>query len=219
MRIANHNNRAVLLTSDEAALDIHTASDGRFGPGLPALYNDWEAFTSWAKNVPGSDGDISIDRSYLGSPSPAPRQIFAIGLNYSEHAKESGFAQPDTLPPVFTKFVSALTGPDTTVVLPEGGPLRWPWRSRPHGGGRHRGQPRRRAAGAATRDGRGKHPDYGTRLRTLRCGRILSLMPFALSRVVKSSPLVVWPGFTLVSTSVLFSTRVPLASTASQSHW
>lgn len=47
----------------------------------------------------------------------------------------------------------------------------------------------------------------------------LSLMPFALSRVVKSSPLVVWPGFTLVSTSVLFSTRVPLASTASQSHW
>lgn len=125
MRIANHNNRAVLLTSDEAAIDIHTASDGRFGPGLPSLYNDWEAFTSWAKDVPGSDGDISIDRSYLGSPSPAPRQIFAIGLNYSEHAKESGFAQPDTLPPVFTKFVSALTGPDTTVVLPEGGNTDW----------------------------------------------------------------------------------------------
>ncbi|MBT2597962.1 fumarylacetoacetate hydrolase family protein [Arthrobacter sp. ISL-72] len=125
MRIANHNNRAVLLTSDEAALDIHTASEGRFGPELAPLYNDWEAFTTWAEGLPGSDAHITIDRSHLGSPSPAPRQIFAIGLNYSAHAKESGFEEPDQLPPVFTKFVSALTGPDTTVVLPEGGNTDW----------------------------------------------------------------------------------------------
>ncbi|MBT2548840.1 fumarylacetoacetate hydrolase family protein [Arthrobacter sp. ISL-65] len=125
MRIANHNNRAVLLTSDEAALDIHAASEGRFGPELAPLYNDWEAFTAWAEGLPGSAADITIDRSRLGSPSPAPRQIFAIGLNYSAHAKESGFDAPDQLPPVFTKFVSALTGPDTTVVLPEGGNTDW----------------------------------------------------------------------------------------------
>ena len=66
-----------------------------------------------------------IDRSQLGSPSPAPRQIFAIGLNYSAHAKESGFEEPDQLPPVFTKFVSSLSGPDTQVVLPEGGNTDW----------------------------------------------------------------------------------------------
>jgi 2-keto-4-pentenoate hydratase/2-oxohepta-3-ene-1,7-dioic acid hydratase in catechol pathway len=68
---------------------------------------------------------VAIDRSLLGSPSPAPRQIFAIGLNYSAHAKESGFEAPDQLPPVFTKFVSSLTGPDTQVVLPEGGNTDW----------------------------------------------------------------------------------------------
>jgi 2-keto-4-pentenoate hydratase/2-oxohepta-3-ene-1,7-dioic acid hydratase in catechol pathway len=127
LRIANHNNRAVLLTSDEAGIDIHTASEGRFGPDLATLYNDWEAFTGWANGFTngGSDADTIIDRFRLGSPSPAPRQIFAIGLNYSEHAKESGFEEPDQLPPVFTKFVSALTGPDTTVVLPEGGNTDW----------------------------------------------------------------------------------------------
>ncbi|WP_457971639.1 fumarylacetoacetate hydrolase family protein [Arthrobacter sp. D1-17] len=125
MRIANHDNRAVLLTSDEGGIDIHTASDGRFGPDLSPVYNDWEAFTAWAQALSGSDTDVAIDRSRLGSPSPAPRQIFAIGLNYSEHAKESGFEEPDQLPPVFTKFVSALTGPDTTVVLPEGGNTDW----------------------------------------------------------------------------------------------
>lgn len=125
MRIANHHSRAVLLTSDEAGIDIHTASGGRFGPDLAPLYNDWEAFTAWAQGLSGVEADVSVDRSLLGSPSPAPRQIFAIGLNYSAHAKESGFEEPDQLPPVFTKFVSALTGPDTQVVLPEGGNTDW----------------------------------------------------------------------------------------------
>lgn len=125
MRIANHNNRAVLLISEEAGIDVQAASAGRFGPDLSSLYNDWEAFTAWAQNLPGTDADVVIDRSLLGSPSPAPRQIFAIGLNYSAHAKESGFEEPDQLPPVFTKFVSSLSGPDTQVLLPEGGNTDW----------------------------------------------------------------------------------------------
>lgn len=126
MRIANHDNRTVLLVSDEAGIDVHTASGGRFGPDLALVYARWEEFSEWAgalTNVPAAD--VVIDRSLLGSPSPAPRQVFAIGLNYSEHARESGFAQPDSLPPVFTKFVSSLTGPDTQVVLPEGGNTDW----------------------------------------------------------------------------------------------
>jgi 2-keto-4-pentenoate hydratase/2-oxohepta-3-ene-1,7-dioic acid hydratase in catechol pathway len=125
LRIANHDSRAVLLTSDDAGVDVHTASGGRFGPDLPLLYNEWEAFTAWAWGASGLTADVAIDRCLLGSPSPAPRQIFAIGLNYSAHAKESGFEEPDQLPPVFTKFVSSLTGPDTTVELPEGGNTDW----------------------------------------------------------------------------------------------
>lgn len=124
MRIANHDNRAVLLTSDETGIDIETASAGRFGPDLPSLYNEWEAFSAWAQNLHTSE-TVDIDRSLLGSPSPAPRQVFAIGLNYSEHAKESGFEAPEQLPPVFTKFVTAITGPYTEVVLPKDGNTDW----------------------------------------------------------------------------------------------
>jgi 2-keto-4-pentenoate hydratase/2-oxohepta-3-ene-1,7-dioic acid hydratase in catechol pathway len=68
---------------------------------------------------------VVADRAFLGSPSPTPRQVFAIGLNYSDHAKESGFAQPENLPPVFTKFQTCITGPDTIVVIPEGGNVDW----------------------------------------------------------------------------------------------
>lgn len=125
MRIANHDNRAVLLSTDDAGTDIHTASDGRFGPDLAAIYEQWNEFKAWASTLSDAEADVIVDRSRLGSPSPAPRQVFAIGLNYSDHAKESGFAQPESLPPVFTKFPTCITGPDTTVVIPEGGNVDW----------------------------------------------------------------------------------------------
>ena len=53
------------------------------------------------------------------APVPDPRQVFAIALNYAPHAAEAGYTPPE-LPLVFTKFPSWITGPDTTVALPEG---------------------------------------------------------------------------------------------------
>jgi 2,4-didehydro-3-deoxy-L-rhamnonate hydrolase len=47
----------------------------------------------------------------------APPQVFGIGLNYREHAAESGIDVPD-VPPVFTKFRSCLAGPSAVVELP-----------------------------------------------------------------------------------------------------
>ncbi|MEC3974468.1 fumarylacetoacetate hydrolase family protein [Amycolatopsis sp. H20-H5] len=55
----------------------------------------------------------------LGAPAPRPRQVFAIGLNYREHAAESGMDLP-TSPVVFTKFPSSITGPASVVSLPAG---------------------------------------------------------------------------------------------------
>ncbi|MET3175848.1 UNVERIFIED_ORG: 2-keto-4-pentenoate hydratase/2-oxohepta-3-ene-1,7-dioic acid hydratase in catechol pathway [Arthrobacter sp. UYCu721] len=125
MRIANVGNRAVVLVSDDRGFDVQEVSGGRFGPDLASVYTQWEEFTAWAGTLTDAGGDVAVDRSRLGSPSPAPRQVFAIGLNYSDHAKESGFAQPESLPPVFTKFPTCITGPDTEVILPEGGNTDW----------------------------------------------------------------------------------------------
>lgn len=125
MRIANHSDRAVLLITDSTGLDIHTASDGRFGPDLSSVYDDWNGFTEWAGSRAASTGAVQIDRSALGSPSPRPRQVFAIGLNYAAHRAEAGYKAVAEMPPVFTKFVSALTGPDTVVTLPAEGKVDW----------------------------------------------------------------------------------------------
>ncbi|OBB13033.1 fumarylacetoacetate hydrolase [Mycolicibacterium setense] len=129
MRIANLDNRAALVTGragEERAIDIATASGGRFTSDLPALYQVWDEFVSWANAFDATTADVvAVDRAKLGAPSPVPRQVFAIGLNYSEHAAESGFDAPTDLPPVFAKFVSSFSGPDSTVIIPAGGNVDW----------------------------------------------------------------------------------------------
>ncbi|GAA2636369.1 fumarylacetoacetate hydrolase family protein [Actinomadura fulvescens] len=123
MRIANLAGRAVLVDGG-LAVDVETASGGRFGSDPQAVYREWEAFREWATAADLPAG-TAFEVAALGAPVPAPRQVFAIGLNYRDHAAESGFEVPEGLPPVFTKFVTSITGPVTEVTLPPGGHTDW----------------------------------------------------------------------------------------------
>ncbi|HWC39564.1 MAG TPA: fumarylacetoacetate hydrolase family protein, partial [Acidimicrobiales bacterium] len=107
MKIANVNQRAVLVLGDEIA-DIADASRGRFGPDPISVYKDWAAFRDFASRV--TTGTSPLIESELGCPIPAPRQVFAVGVNYRSHAEESGIAIPE-VPAVFTKFPACLAGP------------------------------------------------------------------------------------------------------------
>jgi 2-keto-4-pentenoate hydratase/2-oxohepta-3-ene-1,7-dioic acid hydratase in catechol pathway len=123
VRIANIAGRLALLT-DGTAVDVANASDGRFSADPQAIYPRWDEFTSWAGSANLPTGS-PFDENDLGSPVPAPGQVLAIGLNYSEHAAESGYAIPDGEPPIFTKFSSCITGPRGDIVLPAGGHTDW----------------------------------------------------------------------------------------------
>ncbi|WP_235566665.1 fumarylacetoacetate hydrolase family protein [Microbacterium sp. Root61] len=107
-------------------MDVAEASDLAFGPDTHTVYAEWDGFRAWADSADLSEtARMTFAATELGSPSPAPRQVFAIGLNYGAHAAESGFAEPVDLPPTFTKFASSLSGPDTVVTLPAGGNTDW----------------------------------------------------------------------------------------------
>jgi 2-keto-4-pentenoate hydratase/2-oxohepta-3-ene-1,7-dioic acid hydratase in catechol pathway len=54
----------------------------------------------------------------LHAPLPHPPRVFAIGLNYRDHAKESGMAIPTT-PIVFFKLATSVIGPGAPIVLPK----------------------------------------------------------------------------------------------------
>ncbi len=127
MRIANLSGRLVLITGgigEPRAVDVAAASGGLFGPDPQPVYERWADFRSWAAGASLPEG-TGFDVADLGAPAPSPRQLLAVGLNYRGHAAESGFAVPEGLPPIFTKFASSITGPVTTVRLPEGGHTDW----------------------------------------------------------------------------------------------
>lgn len=56
----------------------------------------------------------------LGPPIARPGKIVCIGLNYRDHAAESGMALPAE-PVIFFKATTALAGPDDDVIMPRGG--------------------------------------------------------------------------------------------------
>jgi len=55
----------------------------------------------------------------LGTPVAGVGKIVAVGLNYADHAQEAGMPIPDE-PVLFTKAITALSGPNDDVVLPKG---------------------------------------------------------------------------------------------------
>ncbi|WP_326948115.1 fumarylacetoacetate hydrolase family protein [Amycolatopsis sp. NBC_01307] len=120
MRIATLSGRLVLVT-EAGAVDVEQASERRFSADPQAIYDRWAEFRDWAAAAP-HDTAAPFAESDLGAPVPAPRQIFGVGLNYRDHAAESGLGLPES-PTVFTKFASSLTGPSGEIPLP--GPTDW----------------------------------------------------------------------------------------------
>ena len=124
MRLATVDDRFVIIHRDRA-VDVASASGGRFGPDPMAVLERWDEFTDWATQAGyGSGGDgggpsdaPAADPATFGAPVPRPRQVFALALNYPLHADEVGLPRP-AQPLIFTKYPTCLTGPDATVELP-----------------------------------------------------------------------------------------------------
>jgi 2-keto-4-pentenoate hydratase/2-oxohepta-3-ene-1,7-dioic acid hydratase in catechol pathway len=116
LRIANIAGRAKLLVGS-GQVDIEAASSGRFGADPAALFERMGELRAFAGSV--TQADEAWDPVTAGPPSPAPRQVFAIALNYADHAAESGVDAPSD-PLVFAKYVTSLSGPISAVALPAG---------------------------------------------------------------------------------------------------
>jgi 2-keto-4-pentenoate hydratase/2-oxohepta-3-ene-1,7-dioic acid hydratase in catechol pathway len=54
----------------------------------------------------------------LRAPIPKPRKLLCVGLNYRDHAEETGSEIPD-VPTIFNKFATAVIGPGDQIVLPK----------------------------------------------------------------------------------------------------
>jgi 2-keto-4-pentenoate hydratase/2-oxohepta-3-ene-1,7-dioic acid hydratase in catechol pathway len=124
VKFASVRSRASIVIEPGLALDLERASSGTFSHDPAEAYANWDEIVAWTASHADASLAEPFAESDLGNPVPAPKQVFAIGLNYAKHAAEGGFEVP-TSPAVFTKFVSCLSGPYTTVNLPVDGKTDW----------------------------------------------------------------------------------------------
>jgi 2-keto-4-pentenoate hydratase/2-oxohepta-3-ene-1,7-dioic acid hydratase in catechol pathway len=64
------------------------------------------------------DGEpVALDRLRLLAPVPRPGKVLCIGLNYRDHAAETGKPLP-TVPMLFAKFANSVAADGATVAIP-----------------------------------------------------------------------------------------------------
>ena len=115
MRLVNQAGR-LGIDVDGRFIDVANRSDGQFPSDPMGVFSVWEDLRAWASNQSPTADDPEIDPNTLGAPVPTPTQVFAIGLNYKDHAEEAGLPLPKS-PMVFTKFPTCLVGPNASVPL------------------------------------------------------------------------------------------------------
>ena len=80
--------------------------------------NGLERLARWASSNAERATTLANDVR-LGPPLCRPSKIVCVGLNYRDHALESGMAVP-TEPVLFMKATSAIVGPNDDVIIPRG---------------------------------------------------------------------------------------------------
>jgi 2-keto-4-pentenoate hydratase/2-oxohepta-3-ene-1,7-dioic acid hydratase in catechol pathway len=69
--------------------------------------------------VAGTLPELELEGMRIGPPVAKPGKIVCIGLNYSDHARETG-QEPPTEPVVFMKAPNTMIGPNDEVLIPRG---------------------------------------------------------------------------------------------------
>lgn len=118
-RLLNHAGRAALDLDGEVH-DLATLSgDADLADPMVAIarHGDLHQIASRASAAASADSALGpIDLARLDPCVPRPIKVFGIGLNYRDHAAESGLEAPPT-PLTFTKFPNCLAGPTADVIL------------------------------------------------------------------------------------------------------
>jgi 2,4-didehydro-3-deoxy-L-rhamnonate hydrolase len=110
--------KPAVLLNDDTYVDVsdlvHDFDERFFGSGG----NDRLASVV-AQRIERGVAVHEIGDQRIGAPIARPHQILCIGLNYSDHAAETGQAVPSE-PIVFTKSPNTLVGPSDDVRIPRG---------------------------------------------------------------------------------------------------
>ena len=103
------------ILADEKILDASS-----FGEDFGEKFFETDGLSRFVKWLQTNQASLPVvnNQVRLGSPFTRPSKIICVGLNYSDHAKETGATLP-TEPILFFKSTTALSGPNDTLVIPQ----------------------------------------------------------------------------------------------------
>lgn len=120
MRLATVSTAAgprVAVATSNGYVDLH-ATDPELPPSLRQLLAGGPALLQRTQQAAENPRAIRLPAGIpLLSPIPDPQKIICLGLNYRDHAEESGAPIPKE-PVVFSKYPTALIGHGEAIVLP-----------------------------------------------------------------------------------------------------
>jgi len=113
------------IVVEDRILDIQAASEGKLAGDVKALVGSADALASARKLAERARQDadfmerfsLPLPEARLLVPIPRPGKILCLGLNYRDHAAESG-AQPPSEPVIFSKAPTSVIGPGQPILLP-----------------------------------------------------------------------------------------------------
>lgn len=115
-RLGEPGREIPVACTDRGLFDLRPLTDDVDGTFLSRMHPaDVHQAIEWG-DVPALEGGESLR---VGAPIARPGKVVCIGLNYRDHARETGADLPEE-PVVFMKDPSTVVGPFDTVLIPRG---------------------------------------------------------------------------------------------------
>lgn len=105
------------LLQGDSVVDLAKADNSLPQDMLEFLRGFPTTFEAAAKHASRADCFIPLSEVQVRAPLRGMEKVIGIGLNYADHARESGMAVPPS-PVFFLKFPSSVVGPNDVVLIP-----------------------------------------------------------------------------------------------------
>lgn len=114
-KLANIKGRAALL-NEESFYDLEEISNGNLSHDSTKALFHLEELGELSKNLNDLEATGNISEAEFDAPVSFPKNCYAVGLNYRNHAEEANMAIPE-VPMIFTKHTSCLVGASADVEM------------------------------------------------------------------------------------------------------
>ena len=114
-KLANIEGRAALVDG-ENYYDLETISNGKFNNDTSNALTNLVGLSELSEDLSKSEPSGLLHDIKIDAPISAPKNCYAVGLNYRNHAEEAGMDIP-SVPMVFTKHTTCLVGPNSTIEM------------------------------------------------------------------------------------------------------